>query len=172
MAAAAAVVVAAVAAAAVGDEPERPGARACGGQGSHGRDTSAAGGELERRLARGWSLGRAARGDRRLGADAEREGSGRRAARGGRGRAAHLRDAEEAGAALIEALGADDVPALVALLGSAAEPLLNAGDPAEERAEREDLHRAGAQLLSVRHDNETTAVLIFGDKAWPFRSRS
>jgi hypothetical protein len=75
---------------------------------------------------------------------------------------------EEAGAALVEALGQDEVPALVALLGAAAEPVLNAGDPAEERVERQELHRAGKELLSVRRETDDSAVLVLGQKAWPF----
>jgi hypothetical protein len=69
--------------------------------------------------------------------------------------------------ALMAALKANDVKAMLAILGSDARPLIVTGDPVADRQERERVVRDYEQARSLAMVGETKAVLQIGKDDWP-----
>jgi hypothetical protein len=74
---------------------------------------------------------------------------------------------EDAVQALIAALKANDLKAMLAILGSDARPLIVTGDPAADRQERERVVRDYDASHSLVMSSETKAVLQIGEDDWP-----
>jgi hypothetical protein len=74
----------------------------------------------------------------------------------------------EAGAeALIAALKANDVKAILAILGPEARPLITSGDPVENRRDRERVVQEYEASHSLVMSGDTTAILQVGKDEWP-----
>jgi hypothetical protein len=69
--------------------------------------------------------------------------------------------------ALIAALKANDVKAMLAILGPEARPLIVTGDPVADRQERERVVRDYEESHSLAMSGETKAVLQIGKDDWP-----
>lgn len=74
---------------------------------------------------------------------------------------------EEAGAALIAALEANDDKALVVIFGPESADIVQSGSDPVVAASRKDLAAAGKKKLAVDKPDENHAILEFGDEAWP-----
>ena len=69
--------------------------------------------------------------------------------------------------ALMAALKANDVKAMLAILGPDARPLIVTGDPVADRQERERVVRDYEEAHSLAMSGETKAVLQIGTDDWP-----
>jgi hypothetical protein len=74
---------------------------------------------------------------------------------------------EEAGAALIAAMEANDDKALVVIFGPDSADIVQSGSDPVVAASRKDLAAAGKKKLVVDKPDDTHAILEFGDEAWP-----
>jgi Protein of unknown function (DUF2950) len=79
----------------------------------------------------------------------------------------HFASAEEGAQARIAALKANDVKALLNILGPEARPLIASGDPVEDRQDRERVVQEYEASHSLVMSNETKAVLQAGNDDWP-----
>ena len=75
--------------------------------------------------------------------------------------------AEEGVQALMAALKANDVKAMLAILGPDARPLIITSDPVADRQERERVVREYEEAHSLAMSGETKAVLQVGKDDWP-----
>jgi hypothetical protein len=75
---------------------------------------------------------------------------------------------EDAARALADAVRADDVNALVALLGPASRSWLASGDPVADRADWRKFLAAYDKKVSVSAVADGRAVMLVGDDDWPF----
>jgi Protein of unknown function (DUF2950) len=75
--------------------------------------------------------------------------------------------AEEGAQALMAALKANDVKAMLAILGPDARPLIITGDSVADRQERERVVREYEETHSLVMSGETKAVLQVGKDDWP-----
>ena len=69
--------------------------------------------------------------------------------------------------ALMAALKANDVKAMLAILGADARPLIVTGDPVADHQERERVVRDYEEAHSLAMSGETKAVLQIGKDDWP-----
>jgi hypothetical protein len=76
---------------------------------------------------------------------------------------------EDAAKALVDAAEHHDTPALVAVLGSDADELINSGDPVQDRARRERFARRAGEALRVEPDpfRSGRLVIVIGKDGWP-----
>ena len=74
----------------------------------------------------------------------------------------------EAVQALVAAAKADDTRALVALLGTETAPLLDSGDPVQDKNGRERFVEAYEAAHSLEKVDQGTTVLNVGEDKWPF----
>jgi hypothetical protein len=75
---------------------------------------------------------------------------------------------DEAVKAMLEALKAEDLKVLSAILGPGSEDLISSGDPVEDRAERERFFNLYEQKNKLEETSSTRAVLYIGTEDWPF----
>ena len=75
---------------------------------------------------------------------------------------------DEAVQALVAAAKADDTRALVALLGTETAPLLDSGDPVQDKNGRERFVEAYEAAHSLEKVDQGTTVLNVGEDKWPF----
>jgi hypothetical protein len=75
---------------------------------------------------------------------------------------------EEGMSALVEAVRANDQPAVLALLGAGGQDLIDSGDPAADAQRRKAFLKAYAAANKiVLEENSTRAVLVIGRNEWP-----
>jgi hypothetical protein len=79
----------------------------------------------------------------------------------------YFASAEAGVEALMAALKANDVKAMLAILGPEARPLIVTGDPVADRREREQVVRDYEESHSLAMSGETKAVLQIGKDDWP-----
>jgi Protein of unknown function (DUF2950) len=79
----------------------------------------------------------------------------------------HFSSPEAGVEALIAALKANDVKAMLAILGPEARPLIVTSDPVADRQERERVVREYEEAHSLAMSGETKAVLQIGEDDWP-----
>jgi hypothetical protein len=79
----------------------------------------------------------------------------------------HFASAEEGAQALIAALKANDVKAMLAILGPETRPLIVSGDPVEDRRDREHVVQEYEASHSLVMSGDTKAVLQVGKDDWP-----
>jgi hypothetical protein len=79
----------------------------------------------------------------------------------------HFASAEEGVQTLMVALKANDVKAMLAILGADARPLIVTGDAVADRQEREKVIREYEEAHSLAMSSETKAVLQVGKDDWP-----
>ena len=79
----------------------------------------------------------------------------------------HFASAEAGVEALMAALKANDVKAMLAILGPDARPLIVTGDPVADHQERERVVRDYEEAHSLAMSGETKAVLQIGKDDWP-----
>lgn len=75
---------------------------------------------------------------------------------------------DEAVAALVQALQADDIKRLHAIFGPAGEKLVESGDPVADNAARDRFLAAYAAAHTLLAQGEARQVLTTGENAWPF----
>jgi len=75
---------------------------------------------------------------------------------------------EDAANALAEAVRAEDVPALVAVLGPASRNWLSSGDPVADRADWRKFLDAYDHKATIIPEASGRAILLVGDGDWPF----
>jgi hypothetical protein len=75
---------------------------------------------------------------------------------------------QEAAQALTEAASKNDTEALLKLFGPAGRSIVVSGDPAEDKAGREDFTRMAHEKLTIEQPHANRAEIIVGDQAWPF----
>jgi len=76
---------------------------------------------------------------------------------------------EEAAQALVDAAAQNDTAALLKLFGPGGKDIVQSGDPADDKAMREEFaSRARARLqVEPDHDNPDRVILVVGDQNWP-----
>jgi hypothetical protein len=79
----------------------------------------------------------------------------------------YFASAEAGVEALMAALKANDVKAMLAILGADARPLIVTGDPVADHQERERVVRDYEEAHSLAMSGETKAVLQIGKDDWP-----
>jgi hypothetical protein len=79
----------------------------------------------------------------------------------------HFASAEDGVEALMAALKANDVKAMLAILGADARPLIVTGDAVADRQERERVVREYEEAHSLAMSGETKAILQVGKDDWP-----
>jgi hypothetical protein len=75
---------------------------------------------------------------------------------------------QEAAQALTEAASKNDTEALLKLFGPAGRSIVVSGDPAEDKAGREDFARMAREKLTIEQPHANRAEIVVGDQAWPF----
>ena len=75
---------------------------------------------------------------------------------------------EEAMAALVQALRADDIKALHAIFGPVGEKLVESGDPVADNAARDRFLAAYTAGHTLQAQADARQVLTIGENAWPF----
>ncbi len=75
---------------------------------------------------------------------------------------------DEAVKAMMDALKAEDVGALSAILGPGSEDLISSGDPFADKAERERFVNLYEQKNKLEEASTTKVVLYIGQEDWPF----
>lgn len=75
--------------------------------------------------------------------------------------------ADAAARAFVDAAGADDAAALLAILGPEGEPLLSSGDPVRDLTEKRRFADRAAQAMRVVEDGPDFAVIYVGADDWP-----
>ena len=75
---------------------------------------------------------------------------------------------EDAAKALADAVRAEDVPALVAVLGPASRNWLSSGDPVADRADWRKFLAAYDHKVTVITEAGGRAILLIGESDWPF----
>jgi hypothetical protein len=75
--------------------------------------------------------------------------------------------AMEASRSLIEALKADDQPALLNILGPDAKSIISSGDAAEDKIERADLVQKYQQMHRLVNEPDGKTTLYIGAENWP-----
>lgn len=75
---------------------------------------------------------------------------------------------QEAAQALTEAASKNDTEALLKLFGPAGRSIVVSGDPAEDKAGREDFARMAHEKLTIEQPHANRAEIVVGDQAWPF----
>ena len=75
---------------------------------------------------------------------------------------------ESAMSALVDALKKNDAPALLEILGSAAKPLLDSGDPVADAGARRKFLDAHAEGYTSEAVDQTRVVFEVGRDKWPF----
>jgi hypothetical protein len=75
---------------------------------------------------------------------------------------------QEAAQALTEAASKNDTEALLKLFGPAGRSIVVSGDPAEDKAGREDFTRMAREKLTIEQPHPNRAEIVVGDQAWPF----
>jgi hypothetical protein len=86
-------------------------------------------------------------------------------------RSSHQKDfesAEAAAAALVTAVQSGDSRALLEVLGPQSEPVLNSGDPVQDKNSRERFLRGYTDAHALRADAAGITTLEVGADAWPF----
>jgi hypothetical protein len=76
--------------------------------------------------------------------------------------------AEEAAAALAEALGKDDVAAAGRVLGEKSADLLSSGDPVQDKSDRANFVAAYGKAHSLTAGDDGATTLVVGENDWPF----
>lgn len=76
--------------------------------------------------------------------------------------------AEEAASALVEAAAADGSQLLVQVLGAQAQPMLDSGDPVQDRNSRQKFLQEYAAAHSLENSAEGVTILEVGADKWPF----
>jgi len=76
--------------------------------------------------------------------------------------------AQAAAAALVDAAKADDMSALVSILGAESREWISSGDPALDRLSLEQFVAAYEQKNSLDQEGEDKAILVIGDDDFPF----
>ena len=84
------------------------------------------------------------------------------------GRQQDFESAEAAAQALAAAVQSDEAGALLEVLGKEAEPVLNSGDPVQDKNSRARFLEAYASAHTLRADAAGVATLEVGADAWPF----
>ena len=74
---------------------------------------------------------------------------------------------DAAARAMVEAAGANDVAALLAILGPEGEPLVSSGDPVRDQTERRRFAERAAVAMRVEEEGADFAVLYVGADDWP-----
>jgi hypothetical protein len=74
---------------------------------------------------------------------------------------------QEAAQALIDAASNNDTEALLKLFGPAGRPIVVSGDPAEDKAGRDDFARMAREKLTIEQPHADRAEIVVGDQAWP-----
>ncbi|MGA7239995.1 MAG: DUF2950 domain-containing protein, partial [Bryobacteraceae bacterium] len=74
---------------------------------------------------------------------------------------------QEAAQALIDAASKNDTDALLKLFGPAGRSIVVSGDPAEDKAGREDFTRMAHEKLVVEQPHANRAEIVVGNQAWP-----
>jgi len=75
---------------------------------------------------------------------------------------------DEAGAALVAALAAGDLPALRAIFGPGSDTLISSGDPVEDAGRRQEFAAKAQQLTRIDREGDARAELVVGQDEWPF----
>jgi hypothetical protein len=75
---------------------------------------------------------------------------------------------QEAAQALTEAASKNDTEALLKLFGPAGRSIVVSGDPAEDKAGRDDFARMAREKLTIEQPHANRAEIVVGDQAWPF----
>jgi hypothetical protein len=74
---------------------------------------------------------------------------------------------QEAAQALIDAASKNDTDALLKLFGPAGRSIVMSGDPAEDKAGREDFARMAHEKLVIEQPHANRAEVVVGNQAWP-----
>jgi len=76
---------------------------------------------------------------------------------------------EAAAQALVDAAAQNDTAALLKLFGPGGKDIVQSGDPADDKAMREEFAARARASLQVQpdHDNPNRAILVAGDRNWP-----
>ena len=76
---------------------------------------------------------------------------------------------EEAAQALVDAAAQNDTAALLKLFGPGGKDIVQSGDPADDKAMREEFAARARARLQVEpdHDNPDRVILVVGDQNWP-----
>ncbi len=82
--------------------------------------------------------------------------------------AARFASADEAAEALVAGFQSADEKAVLEVLGSEAEPLVDSGDPVADANVRSSFLKLYAQKHEVRASSGTSAILQVGSDSWPF----
>jgi hypothetical protein len=80
----------------------------------------------------------------------------------------HFASPEEAFSAFVAAARAGDPPALLAILGAEAKPILESGDPVADRNGVERFVASYDEAHAIQMTSETEAELVTGSDEWPF----
>jgi len=77
---------------------------------------------------------------------------------------------QAAAQALVDACAHNDSAALLKLFGPAGKDVVGSGDPADDKAAREQFAAHAHEKLQVAtdHDNPNRATIVVGNKDWPF----
>ncbi len=75
--------------------------------------------------------------------------------------------ADAAAKSFIEAVGKDDIDAMLAILGREYEEELLGGDPDAGRKARKRAFEAASEMNKLRDEGKDRKVLLIGNKAWP-----
>jgi hypothetical protein len=75
---------------------------------------------------------------------------------------------QEAAQALTDAASKNDTEALLKLFGPAGRSVVISGDPAEDKAGREDFTRMAREKLTIEQPQPNRAEIVVGEQAWPF----
>lgn len=75
---------------------------------------------------------------------------------------------QDATTALVGAIKAGDMPAMLAILGTGAGPLISSGDAVADRRARERFVQAYEEASRVETDRDAKATITIGKDEWPF----
>lgn len=84
------------------------------------------------------------------------------------GRQATFATPDEAAVALVAAIESEDLSAMLRVLGEEAEPLIESGDPVDDRNRRSEFTALYAKQKRIVEAEPGRSILLVGEDEWPF----